>query len=700
MSGRGRPGAPAARASTPQTTRTVRPEARAPGTLAVPPPAFTHPAMLAATLVVFAGVLVSVTYPLFETDFWQHLLVGKAIWQLGRVPTTQLWSWPSYGDPEVNSAWLFRALIWKCWAAGGIWGLFAWRWTVTLAAFGFLWATARRMGARGFAALVIPVACALAYRSRSQIRPETLAAVYLALELWILETRRHGGPDRTVWIPVIALAWANTHLSYFIGFILLGIHWSAAQAAAWRRRGRAAGAEPRPGRLLLIGLAALAASFLNPFGWRALWQPFDFALHWRSEPMFSAIGELQHLPLAALRWSGVAFVLILWPVLILWRARRRGWDLVEALSFLVFGAFAVSSVRFLGYVSLVSLPYLARDLDAWAASVQWPAWSAPPWRRATLAAAACVALGLPPWSARGTGFAVGIDMRFVPERACDFIAAEGIHGRGFNHFHFGGYMLWRFWPDRGRLPFATIHPEALRREDRLGYEHARSDPGGWRALDRRHRFDYALLYRRQLGGDRLLDSVDADTSWALVFLDDVAAVFVRNDGPLAPVAGRLAYQVAPAGRGAIGALGRACERDTVLRARAEAELARQSAGSPNDAMASSVLATLELMDGRLGDAEARLRHALVVDPELPRAHERLGMIALAAGHPADAVRELRIALTDRPVSQGVHFALGRAFRLSGQPEKAREQYQAELRLDPGHAEAIDSLRALGAGSTR
>jgi hypothetical protein len=660
----------------------------------MPSVAPTHPAMLAATGVALAAVLASVTFILFETDFWQHLLVGKVIWQMGRVPTTQLWSWPSYGDPEVNSAWLFRALIWGCWSLGGVWGLFAWRWVMTLAAFGLLWATARRMGAGGFAALLIPVACALAYRSRSQIRPETLAAVYLALELWILETRRNGGRDRTAWIPVIALAWANTHLSYFLGFILLGIHWVAAQLAGWRRGRRGTGADPRPGRLLVVGLAAFAVSFLNPFGWRALWQPFDFALHWRNDPMFKAIGELQHLPLAALGWNGVAFVVILWPLLIAWRARRRGWDLVEAPSFLVFASFAWSSVRFLGYLSLVSLPYLARDLDAWVATRPWPGWSAPPWRRAALASIACVALVLPAWSIRATRFGVGIDTRYVPERACEFMAVEGIRGRGFNHFHFGGYMLWRFWPERSRLPFATIHPEALRREDRIGYEAARTGTAGWRALDGRHHFDYALLYRRQLGGDRLLDVLDADSGWALVFLDDVAALFVRRDGPLAAVADRFAYRAAPAGRSAIAALGRVCGRDPGLRARAEAELARQAAGSPHNAMASSVLANLEMMDGRLDEAETRLRHALEVDPELPRGHERLGMIALAAGRPRDAAQELERALGDRPITPGLHVALGRALRQLGRLPQAREQYRAELRRDPGYAEAIDSLRAL------
>src|SRR5206468_6280991 len=126
-------------------------------------------------------VLLSVTFRIYDTDFWQHLVVGKAIWQMKRVPTTQLWSWPTYGAPDVNSSWGFRALIWPIWSYTGVWGLFAWRWATTLAAFGLLWAAARRMGARGLSPLFVLVLASLAYRERSQIRPETLVAVLLAL---------------------------------------------------------------------------------------------------------------------------------------------------------------------------------------------------------------------------------------------------------------------------------------------------------------------------------------------------------------------------------------------------------------------------------------------------------------------------------------------------------------------------------------
>src|SRR5262249_58880282 len=127
-------------------------------------------------------------------------------------------------------------------------------------AFALLAATGRRMGARGFAPLVALVVCALIYRLRSQIRPETLVAVLMALELLILEVRRRGGADRSPWLVPIAWIWANTHLSYYLGFFLLGVYLLEDALAGRGDRAR---------RLALVALASPAIPFLNPFRSRA-----------------------------------------------------------------------------------------------------------------------------------------------------------------------------------------------------------------------------------------------------------------------------------------------------------------------------------------------------------------------------------------------------------------------------------------------
>ena len=132
--------------------------------------------------------------------------------------------------PQALPSWGFRALLWPFYAAGGITGLFVWRWLTSLVTFAVSWVTARRMGAKGLSPLVVMAVAALTYRHRSQVRPETLVGVLLAVQIWILETRRRGGPDRAWWLLVLACVWANVHLSYVLGLLVLA--WALSRLAA------------------------------------------------------------------------------------------------------------------------------------------------------------------------------------------------------------------------------------------------------------------------------------------------------------------------------------------------------------------------------------------------------------------------------------------------------------------------------------
>jgi hypothetical protein len=658
-----------------------------------------HPAALVAALAAAACVLVTVTFQVYETDFWQHLLVGKAIWTLKRVPTTQLWTWPTYGARDVNSSWGFEALCWPFWATGGVAGIFVWRWLSTLAAFGLSWATARRMGARGLAPLVAFVLCALTYRQRSQLRPETLVAVLIALEVWILEARRQGGPDRSLWIVAIAWVWANVHISYPLSFVLLGAHALGERVHAGRIPAPAAPAAApgrrRPAPLWWVVLGAAAVSFLNPYGWRPLWQPFEYFLFWRNEPLFKLIGELTPVDWSLNLRNGLPLLLAAWPALLLWRVRRRGWDVVEATLCLLFTVLGLRTQRFLGFYAVVAAPHLARDLGEWVGARTWPRWTAAPAARAVITAGLCLAICLPEWRAPDPTPGVGIQMRNYPEGACDFMAAQGVRGRGFNQFRSGGYLLWRFWPEQDRLPFMDIH-QAGTPDIRRMYVAAMFGRDGWLALEQRFGFEWALLSRPQNPGEHYLDYLDADSSWALVFVDDAGAVYVKRRGALAGVADRFGYGAIGAGRIKVNRVAEACGRDPVLRARVRQELERSIAASPRTALAHSLLANLALFEGRFPEARAELERALAEDPATPRAYERMGVVELAAGNPYAALQALKRERSRGTDDAGLHARMGMAYQQLGQIVEARAAYRRALRRDPNNPAARQMLHALEA----
>jgi hypothetical protein len=582
---------------------------------------------------------------------------------------------------------VFRALLWPFWKVGGIEGLYAWRWITTLASFGLLWLTARRMGARGLSALVIIVIGALVYRQRSMVRPETLAAVLLAAQLWLLETRRAGESGRSMWRSAallgIALLWANVHISYWLGLLVLAIY--ALDEAL--RRGHAA----RPALwMVLAGCAAI--SFVNPFGARALVQPFEFLVA-RTDPMYRTIGELQPLDWRLNDRNGFFVLLLLWPLLQAWRAIQRRFDRVEAALFLVFTPLALLSQRFTGFWALVAAPFIARDLGEWIARRRWPAWSADPRARVALASGLCVLATGVELTRRDFVPGVGLVDVMVPRAACDFVERHGIRGRSFNHFELGGYLAWRFWPDRERLPFATVHPEAMSAEARLAYFGALVDPRGWAALDARHHFDWVLLRRVHSEGDFVLDFLDADTSFAPVFMDDAAALYVRRGGALQAVADSFGFGVARAGERWLESLGPRLAQEPGLGPALQAELARAAASSPLSSSAENQWANLMFMAGRPVDAREHLERAHAVDRWLPNYHLRLGLIALAEERPRDALRELN---AERRMTETawLDMTIGSIHRRLGERDRARHFYSRALKLDPALQAARDSLDAL------
>ena len=689
-----------------------------------PPLPLTHPAMLLVLLVAAAGLVLSVSFRLIDTDFWQHLVVGKAIWTHG-IPREHQWTWPWYGTAETSwvgrsgwsPSWLFRALIWPVWQAGGITGLFAWRWITTLAAFGCAWLAVRKIGARGLAPLVVIVWCSLLYRHRSQIRPETLASVWLALTfaLLVMHTGISRGAERRTaaadadgfrlasrrllaldaGLVAVACLWANSHISYFLFFVVLG----AWLLDAWRRE------HVFPARLALTGAIALAACFLNPYGWQVLWQPFAYWLHLRNEPLFLGIGELHPLSWANNQTDGVFVMIALWPLLLLWRATRAGFDLAETILCAFFTDTMTQSERFFGFYAIAAAVYLSRDADAAIRAVRWPRWSATPAARAALASVAIVAAGAAEWARADRPLEIAIDWRRFPVGAMDFMAAHGVRGRGFSQYRVGAYQLWRFWPERDRLPWMDIHNTGTP-ADRDDYVAALSRRDGWRQLDGRRHFDYVVL--DPFAADSLLAALDDDPTMRLVFVDDTGVLYARRGGVNGAVADSFGYRLL-GGSGerpshVLNALS-AARADTAappnvranvaaLRGELLGEIARMTASSPRSARAHSTAATLAITEQRWDDARTELKAALKADPGTPMAHFRLAGLALTQQRPQDAMREYeleRAAGGDRP---GIDFGLGMARRAAGDEAGARKAFEREIRRWPGAIAARAAEEAL------
>jgi tetratricopeptide (TPR) repeat protein len=251
-------------------------------------------------------------------------------------------------------------------------------------------------------------------------------------------------------------------------------------------------------------------------------------------------------------------------------------------------------------------------------------------------------------------------------------------------------MLWRFWPQRDRLPFMDIH-QSGHRNDRLLYTASMSDPRVWPRMAARYGFDVALIRRVHARGDQLLNILDADSTWAMVFVDDVAALYVRREGRDRALVGDHAYHVLPGGQAKMAGLETKLG-DAGTRSAFRGELARAVAESDANSSVRSVLATLDLVEGRADSSRVQLELAHAIDPLLPLYHYRLGAAERSLGHAREALDAFRRARSSGEVAT-VDAETAPLLEQLGRRAEAHAAYDRAARADPANPQ-------LRAGSER
>ncbi|HXE72277.1 MAG TPA: hypothetical protein VNO81_06420, partial [Candidatus Nitrosotenuis sp.] len=252
--------------------------------------------MLTRLLVLASGLvgLLAFTFPhLPPADTWWMLAAGRWIWEQGRLPAQDPFSWTAAGSPWLDHEWLAQVVFYGLYLAGGLPALFALRSLAVLAAFGLLpFGSARRRGLPEGAVVACLLLCtALSeWRSFFDVRAYLFTYLGLSATLFLLVEYLEEGQVRWLWpLPALTALWANLHG----GFILApGLLLVAAWGCLAGRQGRRAGA------LALAALVRLARP--GPGLPQRLWTAVFVVgglLWWR------------HIPLACL---ALAYVLPRW----------------------------------------------------------------------------------------------------------------------------------------------------------------------------------------------------------------------------------------------------------------------------------------------------------------------------------------------------------------------------------------------------
>jgi len=439
--------------------------------------------------------------PISDNSTFCHLRTGD--WMLAHgLPRADVFSFTAAGTPWVPESWLADLAYGVIDRATGPVGLIMFN-AALGAALGALWyRLARRLSHDTTRATLISIVSIAASYTLWSPRPLMIGILAFLALVYIVEIPDSAaGRYPMLLLPALFWIWTNTHGSFVLGFAYLGLHltgrWSEG-ARPWRGRERA---------LLFAGALALAAGFINPYGYHLLAAPFHLAARYRT---LAGVVEWRRASFTGAQ--GIAYLVwlaVFGPVLVT-RPRvigRRG--LIVSLPFLALGLW---SERNIAIAPLATFPIVAR---AWAA----PAESAPNRRAFNWAMVALAAVFTLTWTVavfRRPGF----DFARDPVTAMRAVAARGLLGsRLLCPDSWGGYIELSYGP-RQRVFMDDrydLYPQAVT-DDMSALLNGRGD---WPRIVRSYDIEVVVWP----AADRRVDALAALPGWKQIFLDKQAVVF-------------------------------------------------------------------------------------------------------------------------------------------------------------------------------
>ena len=486
---------------------------------------------------VLAGIFFFVsTHPIRPHDFWWHLKAGQEIVTAGRIPNTDTFSYTMAGTPYENYAayWLMEVAYYFLYATGGAATVVFFQALLVTTAYGLLlWLC--RLVSRSWrvAAIATLFAAALGFDNWN-VRPQALAfpaGVIILTVIYVYRAR----PRR--WLlalpPAVMLIWANSHGSFLIGLIMLGV-WLADDTLTvvldrftGQKRWRIARLWP----LALTLLAACIACLVNPRGVGIV----AYVTNLSGNSIIRGIVP-EWAPPTFADWTGTLFLIGLLLCAVMLAASPRRPSRFQLMIYVVFGALALSTSRSVVWFGIVMAPVLADHLGALAG--RWapvdPARPAQPGKPAlNYLFAAIVLLGviaglpwfkhilpLPPLKA-------GLVSRETPMAATEVLLRQQLPGRLFHDLGFGSYLIWAAQPAypvfvRSAL---ELYPAPIWR-DYLDISAARD---GWEG--RLARYGVNTLMLSPTEQPALVSAARASPHWRLFYEDEACVIFVHVDAP-------------------------------------------------------------------------------------------------------------------------------------------------------------------------
>lgn len=486
-------------------------------------------------LILFLFLILGGSDLLADADTAWHIGMGEYILETWSIPKVGIGSYTAADMPWMAHEWLTElifALIHNIAGLNGIVFIAALVIAVTHILF-FKFLSSR--GIDTVLSLTLTIFAITVTSVHWLARPHIFSMLLILIWYMVLEAYRTEGKRYIYLLPLLTILWVNLHGGFMAGLLLVAVYWLGSLLDFLFSKDADVKWKGKKDILLYgkVGLLAVAASLLNPHGYKALLFPFqimgqklsiDRISEWLS-PNFHEVLPYEYMLLSLIVVLGFS----------LWRL-----SFTEAGLVILWTHLSLHSVRYAPLFAIIVTPIIAVRLEELMKNgrdagnrflskvhdiserMQRISESL---KGHTLPVVAVMVVAVITING-GKVFGVRIfehdfDNKKLPVEAVNFAEKNGIKGRVFNAYYFGGYLIYKGFPKDG--VFVDGRADMYNEFMKNYYDVVELKPG-WKEILKRFDIDWMMISANSPLSVLLLETED----WHLIYADKVANIFVRG----------------------------------------------------------------------------------------------------------------------------------------------------------------------------
>jgi len=460
-----------------------------------------------------------------DGDLPRHLLVGKLIRTTHTVHLTDIFSYRTTGFPSIPHEWLSQVIFSGFFDFLGLGGVVFLTALIVTIVWAIIYYDALRRSDSLITALMFTGLGVSASLIHILPRPHLFSYIFTVLWILVLEQIQKDKAHRWWLLPVLMIVWVNLHGMFVLGIVIWLIY---LVGDLFENPSKSWLTSPGTKAMLTGGGLSIIATFLSPTG-VGIWEAI--ASLGGNSYIKSRIPEYQSANFQIPETWPFILILLFAIVSFSRSTNKTPWRHVFLVT--AFAGVALYSSRMLPFFAIVAVPITAQAFSGWLKE-DFPKnriWTIEKNLNTTnhssngliwvftviLAVALLFKLNIPiDVTSKGNAFSP----QFFPVDAVTWLEANPQSGQMFNEFDWGGYILFKLWPQYEIFMdgHTHIYGEKLTRE----YEQVITLSDNWESILGKYQVTWAIV-RVQSPVARALES----EGWKSLYQDKTANILHR-----------------------------------------------------------------------------------------------------------------------------------------------------------------------------